>query len=254
MCPSSVQLQKDTWANICKLNLPNWNRWNFCLLCFVANKSSVDTSSALCCLSEEKQKKLKSSSFHFLHEIEANSKHAFITKKENVFWQIKKVIHSNKLGTTMLNKKWKKVSDLTSAMNCVSPGPLLARKGFSHFLFFLLLSSLDHHQVSASGDATNKDSNSVVVGVPKKSLFCPPLVCSCSDVDLSANCSRRGFLSTPPALPAILRHLDLSNNDLESVNSSEIIRLTQLETLDLRWEIRMKKIDCGFVEQWLTNL
>ncbi len=158
-----------------------------------------------------------------------------------MFWQIKKWINSDKLSKTKLNKKWKEDSDLTSAMNCVSPGQLFARKGsHSPFRFFLLLllllSSLDHHQVSASGDAASKDSNSVVAGVSKKLLLCPPLVCSCSDVDLSANCSHRGFLSTPPALPSTIRHLDLSFNDLETINSSEIIRLTQLESLDLRWE------------------
>jgi hypothetical protein len=59
-------------------------------------------------------------------------------------------------------------------------------------------------------------------------------VCTCSDTDLSANCSNRRFLSMPPALPASLRSLDLSYNDLETVNSTELLRLTQLEALDLR--------------------
>ena len=59
------------------------------------------------------------------------------------------------------------------------------------------------------------------------------MVCECSSVDFSANCSRRGFLATPTGLPDLLTDLDLSNNDLEIVNATEIGRLADLRNLDL---------------------
>lgn len=52
----------------------------------------------------------------------------------------------------------------------------------------------------------------------------------------------------PPALPTTLRVLDLSYNDLETVNASEIIRLTQLESLDLRYKLPAQTGFCNYVK------
>lgn len=62
---------------------------------------------------------------------------------------------------------------------------------------------------------------------------CNPMVCACNEDDLSADCSGKGFLSTPSGLPRNLRVLDLSRNDLENINATEIAQLEHLETLDL---------------------
>jgi hypothetical protein len=94
-------------------------------------------------------------------------------------------------------------------MNSVSPGQFFALKNF--FLLFLLLLCPRQNGVLANGETEAE------FGVSKKSMLCPPLVCACSDVDLSANCSHRGFLSMPPALPTLIRILDLSYNDLVSM-------------------------------------
>ena len=112
-------------------------------------------------------------------------------------------------------------------MNSASPG--LAP--FKLVLFFILILWSFGNEASANGESE------VDAEVGKRPMLCPPLVCACNDVDRSANCSNRGFLSMPPALPTVIRMLDLSYNDLESVNSSELTRLSQLETLDVRYEI-----------------
>ena len=66
------------------------------------------------------------------------------------------------------------------------------------------------------------------------SRMCPSAVlCSCSDVELSANCSSRGFATVPPGLPAALKVLDMSRNQLRRINSTELFRLSSLEYLDL---------------------
>lgn len=122
-------------------------------------------------------------------------------------------------------------------MNSVSPGQFFALKLLPFFILLLLTIT---NEVLANGDSE--------VSVTKKPLFCPPLVCSCSEVDFSANCSNRGFLSMPPALPTTLRVLDLSYNDLETVNASEIIRLTQLESLDLRYKLPAQTGFCNYVK------
>ena len=112
-------------------------------------------------------------------------------------------------------------------MNSASPGHFYAP--LKLLLFFTLILWIFRNGASADGESEVDDD----VGVGKR--LCPPLVCACSDVDLSANCSHRGFLSMPPALPTVIRMLDLSYNDLDSVNSSEITRLSQLESLDVRY-------------------
>ena len=64
--------------------------------------------------------------------------------------------------------------------------------------------------------------------------ICPSAVlCGCSDLDLFANCSSRGFSTVPPGLPIQLKRLDMSSNQLKRINSSEIFRLSSLEELDL---------------------
>ena len=66
------------------------------------------------------------------------------------------------------------------------------------------------------------------------SSICPSAVlCGCSDVDLSANCSNKGFSATPPGLPNQLRSLDMSRNQMKKINASEMFRLLSLEYLDL---------------------
>lgn len=69
--------------------------------------------------------------------------------------------------------------------------------------------------------------------VAAASATCPPLVCSCSKQEKSANCSSRGLLKPPPGLPSDLVSLDLSRNELETVNTTEIFALADLEELDL---------------------
>ena len=67
-----------------------------------------------------------------------------------------------------------------------------------------------------------------------ESRMCPSaILCSCSDVELSANCSMRGFSTVPPSLPEELKSLDMSRNQLRRVNSTELFRLSSLEYLDL---------------------
>ena len=60
---------------------------------------------------------------------------------------------------------------------------------------------------------------------------CPPMVCSCQE--RSANCSKRGLIKLPPGLPVNLRNLDLSQNDMESMNTTMILSMSDLEVLDL---------------------
>ncbi len=169
--------------------------------------------------------------------------------KHSLFLCERNFLHFDKLELLLrqlIRRSWKEslnvahffyVINNLSAMNCVSPGGFLtaSRTGpkCSLFILLLFLSQL-HNATSASNESSNKESNGVGSGSVKPSLLCPPLVCICTDVDMSANCSHRGFLSTPPALPSSIRHLDLSYNDLETVNASEILRITQLESLDLR--------------------
>ena len=79
--------------------------------------------------------------------------------------------------------------------------------------------------------------------------MCDPLLCTCQAA--SANCSYRGFLSLPSGLQNELRSLgklwwilfngkliknmfpDLSNNDIQEINRTELIKYDQLEHLDL---------------------
>jgi len=61
--------------------------------------------------------------------------------------------------------------------------------------------------------------------------FCSPLLCSCQVT--TANCSSRGFLLLPGGLGAALTTLNLAQNDLTSVNSSELGMYPLLEQLDL---------------------
>lgn len=60
---------------------------------------------------------------------------------------------------------------------------------------------------------------------------CPPRVCSC--LERSANCTKRGLVKLPPGLPVALKSLDLSQNELETLNTSDILTMTDLEVLDL---------------------
>ena len=83
--------------------------------------------------------------------------------------------------------------------------------------------------VSLSASAPQDDN----VDGDLRSFSCPPLVCTCSDLTLAANCSRRGLLKAPPGLPLTLVRLDLSHNELTSINTSEVMRLVDLEELDL---------------------
>ena len=60
---------------------------------------------------------------------------------------------------------------------------------------------------------------------------CPPMVCSCQD--RSANCSQRGLIKLPPGLPLRLKNLDLSQNKMDSINSTMLLLMSDLEVLDL---------------------
>ena len=64
-------------------------------------------------------------------------------------------------------------------------------------------------------------------------IICPPEICSCSQISKAADCSSRGLLKTPPALPSNLRSLDLSNNELKIINTEDILKIKDLEILDL---------------------
>ena len=66
------------------------------------------------------------------------------------------------------------------------------------------------------------------------SLNCPPEICSCSQSSKAADCSSRGLLKPPPGLPFLnLRSLDLSNNELKIINTEDILKIEDLEILDL---------------------
>lgn len=66
------------------------------------------------------------------------------------------------------------------------------------------------------------------------SRTCPSAVlCTCSDAELSANCSSRGFSTVPPGLPEELKHLHMSRNQLKRINATEMFRMSSLESLDL---------------------
>jgi len=62
--------------------------------------------------------------------------------------------------------------------------------------------------------------------------FCAPLLCSC--FDRGANCTRKGFLVYPAGLPLHIQSLDLTSNDLVSMNATELELYPHLETLVLR--------------------
>merc|ERR1712223_1455703 len=62
---------------------------------------------------------------------------------------------------------------------------------------------------------------------------CPPVVCSCSNQDNSADCANRGLLKTPLSLPPTLKSLDLSGNVLDLVDTTEIQAMSELQFLDL---------------------
>jgi len=62
--------------------------------------------------------------------------------------------------------------------------------------------------------------------------FCDPLLCSCTDT--GANCTLRGFLAYPAGLPPTTTTLDLSSNDLTTINATEIQLYPNLQTLILR--------------------
>eukprot|EP00092_Neocalanus_flemingeri_P010605 GFUD01011424.1.p1 GENE.GFUD01011424.1~~GFUD01011424.1.p1 ORF type:complete len:1305 (-),score=340.61 GFUD01011424.1:343-4257(-) len=72
--------------------------------------------------------------------------------------------------------------------------------------------------------------------------FCDPLLCICSVK--SANCSHRAFLNLPAGLQADLKSLDLSSNDIQSVNQTEISLYPQLQILDLSRN-KISRLDGG---------
>ena len=75
----------------------------------------------------------------------------------------------------------------------------------------------------------------IMVKGQESQFSCPPLVCSCSESSKAANCSDRGLLKTPPGLPLNLKSLDLSKNELKTVNTTDILNITHLEILDLSY-------------------
>ena len=61
--------------------------------------------------------------------------------------------------------------------------------------------------------------------------FCDPLLCSCQLS--SANCSWRGLLTLPSGLHDNIKSLDLSNNDIQQINKTDLALYSNLEVLDL---------------------
>ena len=70
-----------------------------------------------------------------------------------------------------------------------------------------------------------------LAGTLDSDVLCPPMVCSCHEK--SADCSKRGLKKPPPALPSSLKSLDLSSNEIEAVNTTEVLSMSDLEILDL---------------------
>ena len=64
---------------------------------------------------------------------------------------------------------------------------------------------------------------------------CDPLICTCSPDLVVGNCSSKGFLSMPTGLPARIQTLILAQNDLDSINATELSRLSELTHLDLSY-------------------
>jgi len=73
----------------------------------------------------------------------------------------------------------------------------------------------------------------LVLRIPKTSAegLCDPLLCSC--YQHSANCTHRGFQNMPAGLHKDLKSLDLSENDIQFVNTTEISLYPELQVLDL---------------------
>ena len=67
----------------------------------------------------------------------------------------------------------------------------------------------------------------------QESLICPPEVCVCSNSAKTADCSGQSLPKAPPGLPKTLKSLDLSNNQLKTVNTTYVLSITDLEVLDL---------------------
>ena len=99
------------------------------------------------------------------------------------------------------------------------------RKSLS--LVFCILHLISSHAVLTS--EVSSSSTTSLTSYPS----CNPIICFCSDRDLSADCSNKGFLVTPNGLPDVLLDLNLSGNDLQEVNATVILRLQDLRSLDL---------------------
>jgi Leucine-rich repeat (LRR) protein len=83
--------------------------------------------------------------------------------------------------------------------------------------------------------------------------FCSPLLCSCQ-VE-TANCSSRGFPTMPGGLGKTLKILNLAQNDLQSVNATELGMYPLLEELDLsRNQISSLQVPTGPLSSSLVKL
>ena len=72
--------------------------------------------------------------------------------------------------------------------------------------------------------------------------LCDPMLCTC--YLNSANCSYRGFLCLPSGLQQDLVSLDISNNDIQEINRTEVAYYSELEILDLS-KNRISSFDGG---------
>jgi len=77
-----------------------------------------------------------------------------------------------------------------------------------------------------------------VIPVVRSDGLCDPRLCQClpssdNSVHLKADCSSRSFLSLPSGLPSTVSMLDLSKNDIDKVNVTEVTELKNLIKLDL---------------------